>query len=478
MKQIFTWPVCILLIFLLLLIYMAIYHCGDSLLWYDESGQFFIAKGLNHYSEPYATPGNIMDVIENNRHYNMDPGGFGIILHFWSMISEKLWFLRMLPFIFFVFFLYFTYRIAWIQTKNISVSIAIAGLLLFLPFAGFMAEIRAYSMEFMGLSLTTLCILHIDSIMSYKRLILFSIMMCVFCTSRYAFILDAFSAVLFFTGYWIFKKDSRIIQHVLTISIPLLIMVIAIYLISVRYQNQGLTKMSYLCYLSDAPLNYVNRLSILYYITISLLFYTYRKGGKLFILNAFAVCLSTVHFFASVFGFHPWDYVYFRSCSAIYLMFLTVLFTIYSVLHSNNWIIKTGLTLFCLLSVMTIAMSKKQRQSAGHEITLEAIRVSQDTTQKSIFFDAWLSPTMRYLFEYGKLKGEKQSLGYPKRFIFETGKRHSSSESNTEVYPNADQFACDAYVFHGGTKELLKVGIKDTTRYSLCDGYKYVYKHR
>ena len=58
-------------------------------LWYDEAGQFFISKGLNHDSNPMENEKGITYVVQNNSFYNMDPGGFSILLHFWSKISNS-----------------------------------------------------------------------------------------------------------------------------------------------------------------------------------------------------------------------------------------------------------------------------------------------------------------------------------------------------------------------------------------------------
>lgn len=51
---------------------------------YDEAGQFFMSRGLNHYSEPNSVSGSLWDVVIQNQHYNRDPGGFSMILYFWS----------------------------------------------------------------------------------------------------------------------------------------------------------------------------------------------------------------------------------------------------------------------------------------------------------------------------------------------------------------------------------------------------------
>ena len=62
----------------------------DAPLSYDESGQIFISQGLNHWSHPYSQPLGLGQVIKNNSLYNLDPGGFSILLFFWEKVSHNL----------------------------------------------------------------------------------------------------------------------------------------------------------------------------------------------------------------------------------------------------------------------------------------------------------------------------------------------------------------------------------------------------
>ena len=73
--------VAILSIIILLVTYILFNSLVDYYFWYDESGQFFLAKGLNHDSDPLAQPQGLLSALENNRYYNMDPGGFTILLY-------------------------------------------------------------------------------------------------------------------------------------------------------------------------------------------------------------------------------------------------------------------------------------------------------------------------------------------------------------------------------------------------------------
>jgi hypothetical protein len=57
-------------------------------LWLDEAGQFWISKGLNHQSPPLSKENGLNEVIINNKYKNLDPGGFSILLHFWTYVSN------------------------------------------------------------------------------------------------------------------------------------------------------------------------------------------------------------------------------------------------------------------------------------------------------------------------------------------------------------------------------------------------------
>ena len=121
-------------------------------LWFDESGQFWISKGLNHYSEVYAASGGLSDVIENNRHYNLDPGGFSVLLYFWLLINDSsTLFLRLLPYLFFLGFASVVFLYTYKSSKNI-LEAAFLTTLLFLweVTANEMGEVRGYTMEMCG----------------------------------------------------------------------------------------------------------------------------------------------------------------------------------------------------------------------------------------------------------------------------------------------------------------------------------------
>ena len=131
---------------------------------------------------------NLRQVILNNRNGgSLDPGGFNILLYFWSGVSNQTWWLRLLPFGFLfsgIVFLALTLRLF---TKNL--------LYLFLPFIfcfysdnllnhGF--EIRSYAMEFCGHSLLIYFIVYLSSEnKKFSKKLLFSAGLAFFLSSRY-----------------------------------------------------------------------------------------------------------------------------------------------------------------------------------------------------------------------------------------------------------------------------------------------------
>lgn len=254
----FFMPVCIL-VYLLVIVsaYRTCYFGWSSFLWFDEAGQFWIAKGLNHDSDPMSPVGNVIDVIRNNRDYNLDPGGFGVLLHFWSMISNGHIWLRTLPFLFFIgtilSFVHLSYR--WTKNKYIAV------LMGFVPvFTNMimreMFNIRAYSMEIMGVVVAVIAIDYIKEKVTPKRLLQFSLLISLFMTSRYSYIIVAFVASTYIL-WLIYKTDESNNKKLLmagVYALPLLVTLTCIYFMALRYQNSGLEGLSYVdCYVRSNP---------------------------------------------------------------------------------------------------------------------------------------------------------------------------------------------------------------------------------
>lgn len=160
---------------------------------FDEAVQFWISKGLNPDSNPLSMTGDISDVVEYNHFYNMDPGGFSLLLYYWSKISNHHQWLRILPFLFFLGTLVALYILSTKLHKNHFAAI-LSGLsplpiLMFLR-TGF--ELRAYSMELMAVPLGLLAINQLKNRVSLFALLSWSIAIGITLSSRYSAIVFMF----------------------------------------------------------------------------------------------------------------------------------------------------------------------------------------------------------------------------------------------------------------------------------------------
>ena len=133
--------------------------------WYDESGQFWIAKGLNHFSPKFSQNGDLYDVLQNNANFNLDPlNGFSLILHYWTKISNTPLFLRLLPYCFFLISFVIVVFIVkeWFPNSGILVLFSGFILLTFSLIRNYAFELRPYSFE-MASALLSLFVAQISS---------------------------------------------------------------------------------------------------------------------------------------------------------------------------------------------------------------------------------------------------------------------------------------------------------------------------
>ncbi|MCZ7600707.1 MAG: hypothetical protein M5U09_27350 [Gammaproteobacteria bacterium] len=56
-------------------------------MWYDEAVQFWIARGLSPFAPPLQAAGGIADAVRLNAVFNLDPGGFTLLVYIWSKID-------------------------------------------------------------------------------------------------------------------------------------------------------------------------------------------------------------------------------------------------------------------------------------------------------------------------------------------------------------------------------------------------------
>lgn len=122
----------------------------NNFLWLDESGQVWMSLGQNHFSPVGTESHGITDILTNNSTYNLDPGGFTLLLRVWmELFGFEAPVLRLLPYSAYLL-TFLLIQIAMMRTFRNSNLKEIATLLLIFvsttPMVSYYAfEIRGYS---------------------------------------------------------------------------------------------------------------------------------------------------------------------------------------------------------------------------------------------------------------------------------------------------------------------------------------------
>ncbi|MCR5039617.1 MAG: hypothetical protein K6A94_09810 [Bacteroidales bacterium] len=421
-------------ILLVMLILLAIRPCvrwiNAEIFDYDEAGQFWMAKGLNHYSEPYSPTGDIADVLGNNRYYNMDPGGFGVILHFWSSFSNETLFLRLLPILFYWGFVLGMFLIGKKLLRSIPLAVLFTILAtmpqpaeifhyLEFPFTASVGRLRAYTMELCGVAWSVCYFLHIKDSMSRSHLLKLSLMMCFFCSSRYGFIIAAFGISIRVLVLIITARESmhEKIVRALSFGLPLLIMVAVIYLGETKYQNEGIGHLPY--YESI----YKNPEMLLSWGTVSILLVAVCvvtekiRNKQVPEFLALTLYIAIPFFLLSCADRYPWGPQGQTPINPVLLMTeFSLVFVLLSCLKNwQNW--HWGLALFVTVGLNIFLWTSAIRKSNDAIGTAEIKSIYNE----KVIVCAGMNSVCRYLFEYGSMKDS----GYPTNFYFVKGYRHT-----------------------------------------------------
>ncbi len=405
-------------------------------LWFDEAGQFWISKGLNHDSAPLSAEGGVADVIENNKYYNMDPGGFGILLHFWSAISNHHDWLRLLPFIFFIGvvigFIYLSY--SWL--KNLDIALLMGFIPILVPMVlnmGF--EVRAYSMETLG---TVLCVVALQKMrnnLEYKTLFFWGCIFSLFMTSRYSSVVVVFVTsvyvliLIILRNYSLKEKALRIGAY----ALPLLISLAYIFIFSFRYQNDSHDQLPYLQFLSNNPLVLFRPFNFLFIVSIGLCTLLFFARKRYQILNKYAPLLfvaigvNVLFIVLSLMGIHPWRIA--KSCISMVILILLCFSFLFGKLLRKMFNLNESVKYYTLAILSVFVVYERNdtlypRFDQDTNICFGCKKIDMSTYPK-IYVECWEAPCIRYLFEYGSMKNEL-GKSYPKQFTFAKGVLHSN----------------------------------------------------
>ena len=401
----------------------------DPFLWFDEAGQFWISKGLNHYSEPLQPTGNLTAVIKNNAGYNLDPGGFSLSLHFWSHISTAPTWLRVLPFLFYLgaisAFIYLAYR--WTQHIFLAITVGILPLL-FGNIINMGFEIRAYSMEYLGVLLGVIAIEALRARPTKVRLLIWSLVISFFLTSRYAIIPIYFVISLCVMRVIFLMKVSKKekILRIAVYALPLLITLFFIYFFALRFQNPQLEELPYLPYLANDWKNIFSPITNLgYLIVIAVLVLAFvlslvksQKNLKNYqLLILITIVCNILFIIFSWMGIYPWAPLA-RSGLPFFILSLLCVAAIGGEML-KQLLDKTpqfGYIAVIILSIAALLIQKNHLMVRYEKDPfLDCLEGLNFAEFQDIYVDRWASPEIRYLFEFGSLKNFSGNA-YPNHF--------------------------------------------------------------
>lgn len=437
-SNIFVISCCIVYVFM---VWFSYTYKMNPYLWFDEAGQFWISKGLNHDSPLLSPVGGLWDVIVNNRDYNLDPGGFSILLFFWSKLSNHFIWLRTLPFVLFLLtimsWIYLVYQ--WIKNKYISLLLGFVPLLMPILYNEAF-ELRAYSMEILGCVVGVIVLDDLQKNLSFKMLFRCSLLLSAFMTARYSFIIVAF-AISIYVLYLIYESNEIVnnkkIEMVVVYILPLLLTLSAIYYFSLRFQNPQISTLHYLPYLNNDISILAKNASLLHLSSIIFIGWLYHELKTFQIVEKYkgvvliTLIVNLLFIILSLFGFHPWGGDCTRCISMITLVAIsyTAIFAeVFKLI--NNYIDIKFIILFVVCITFLLLYKFEVRNAKNRDNSLTNYQLVD--VQGRVYVDRWESPCMRYQLEYGQLSDRVDNID---QFTFTSFIPHRLSlvESNDRI---------------------------------------------
>jgi Predicted membrane protein len=446
----------------LLLAPLAVHNLADPNLWFDESGQFWMARGLNHFSAPLSADGSLYDVVQSNRRFNLDPGGFTLLLHYWLGVGNDPAWLRTLPLLFLAATLYFLILAADELTGSLPAAIAAAAVCL-APFDMVLSygfELRPYSMEAAGVVAAFYFLIRAAGRPTPGNLWRLGLACSFFLTSRYSFVI-AVAAVCPVLLLLAFRRSlRRFVTAGYGFYGPVACAALAVWLLSLSHQDPGgatpyyvrgfvLLGKSLPQILELVRVNLFSAQGLPYTVLVAalpLLGYARLErltGVRQESLRAawlFLVGFQAVSIALSALGKYPWRLdtrwnISLQALAVIAAMVLSALLAGYLrrrlPQRAGRWV--KPLAVGILLVVAIGATDKKVHFSNdvlySYLLSLGEPRLAQS----QIFVGYFASPSVRYLFEYGPLKDRRDM--YPGHFSFE-----SREEFGRQGRLDADRF--------------------------------------
>ena len=446
------------ILIIVLIVLLAVRPCfvwmGHQDFDYDEAGQFWMAKGLHHFSEPYAKDGTISDIIENNRHYNLDPGGFTLILRFWLKFSDNIYYLRLLPIIFYFLFIFGMFKIGKLLFNNDLLGLIFASLAVIpnlpipyfsIPFTIKSGYLRAYSMEMCGVAFSVYYLLKHRDYLAKKHLLALSLLLCFFCTGRYGFVMTAFAISLrvLYLLYTQKRSFKDFLKNAAIYSLPLLATVAVIFFVEARYQNPDANVPEYDTSLFQTPKLLFGWMAVSYYIVlVYTLFYRIYKKSQVNELLILSCIVGAVFMLLSLADKYPWAPT--KTAPVMILSMFSLLYIVLSLIfHRSDKRMVAILFATFLLFVNTAAWPTSIKSFETYRKSQKIKEISNLCNNgQTVFVSSGMNPICRHLFEYGALK----DIGYPENFSFSPNEKHNPILFDFYLYnPTADYLYPDGF---------------------------------
>jgi hypothetical protein len=455
-----------------LVVMAAVFNLGLPNFWFDESGQFWISRGQTQYSPPVQPFGTLSDVIRMNRVFNLDPGGFTILLHFWQIVSTYHVWLRLLPFFFFLLttLLFFRLGRRWNSNPNVAYLLAAIPFLSESIFS-YAFELRAFSMEYLGTTWIIYLFYYLNRKVSLVRTLFCGLSLSFFAGSRYSEIV--FIGLGLPVLIWLIWKNR---DGLLSFFVNAVVLIAPLAGTLWFFAKNAYNTQSFLLKGVGAP-RYVMAMSNEYWLPIillclpavlfiALLGLLRKQSGivKRFAPLAYLVLAGNLVFIClNLLNMHPWDpsvrwcislnlldYLALGACVALFPVlcqeinrrgWLPFVFAAFNrvVSRTGAWlfvwslaavalILSVGIVFRSLPLVGRIGYPPRMDTSWGalpDQTAYDLARVHLTGNDK-IYVSLHESGTVRYLFEHGIFKNS--AARYPEAFFFDPIREDSSSE--------------------------------------------------
>jgi hypothetical protein len=453
--------------------------------WFDESGQFWIAKGLKPFSPAFSNYGGLIDVYRNNNLYNLDPGGFSYLLYFWSGINQSPAFLRTLPFLFIIMSFYILYSLLKNQVQEKKLVIILPLLMMSSPIiTQYAFELRAYSFEiFTSISALFLAINSDRVVKSSRYSLLAGLLMALGLTSRYSAILTVFvaSSFVLFATFKARRFKSWINFSLYTL--PVITTLILIYFFIIKIQNPSINPPDYVAnyFIKNSSIFklFFHPFAVLVWLPVFLLsiFFIFKREN-IFIRNYLLFCLVLLIILLtlSFFGKYPLAF-YTRFDLSVHTIFwfgwIVLLAKMFQFFKARLAIkkIKFLFMYFIVVILILIVSSKYQENDSIHDNFNKCIDLYNGG--KSILANQGSMPTIRYLFELGPFKEYVKT--YSEIVFFDEGLDKTNEQIKVSDI-DIDNFEYFLFSFFNKENTIYKY-ISTNSLYQKClsDGFSYLY---